>query len=152
MDLGNDLRIFRKENKWTQKQISEKLGIPLTTWSSWENNQSQPKIEILITLRRMGLEITGLTTNVSPIASQEVIDYSLKKTSENNADLLGTSEPPETESAAEPSASLAAKRRANTAAAITMLEASAKSIEALAQSVSDSITAAVRLLKENIGE
>lgn len=140
MDLGNDLRIFRKLNRWTQKQISEKLGIPLTTWASWENGHSQPRLEILVVLRQMGLEITGLTTNDSPLASQEVIDYNLKKLSENTADLHGTSDPPETEVAAEPSAELAAKRRANTSAAITMLENAAQSI-----------TAAVRLLKENIG-
>ena len=33
MNLGRDLREFRKQNNWTQKQISEKLGIPSTTWA-----------------------------------------------------------------------------------------------------------------------
>lgn len=115
MDLGKDLRDFRKDNKWTQKQIAEKLGIPSTTWASWENNQSQPKLEMLCILRQMGLDITGLTTNYSPVVSQEFIDNKLNELSE--------------------------KRRANTAAAITMLENAAQSIQA-----------AVKLLKESIGE
>ncbi|WP_318714430.1 helix-turn-helix transcriptional regulator, partial [Treponema sp.] len=72
MNLGKDLREFRKQNNWTQKQISEKLGIPSTTWASWENGQSQPKLDMLCILRQMGLEISGLTTNFSPVAPQEV--------------------------------------------------------------------------------
>ena len=115
VDLGNDLRKFRKEHDWTQKQISEKLGIPLTTWASWETGQSHPKYEVLSILRQMGLEITGLTSSESPIAPQSVVDYRLNE--------------------------LAAKRIANTTAAIAMLENAAKTIEA-----------AVKLLKDNIEE
>lgn len=115
VDLGNDLRKFRKEHDWTQKQISEKLGIPLTTWASWETGQSHPKYEVLSILRQMGLEITGLTSSESPTAPQSVVDYRLNE--------------------------LAAKRIANTTAAIAMLENAAKTIEA-----------AVKLLKDNIGE
>lgn len=133
MNLGKDLRDFRKNNKWTQKQIAEKLGIPSTTWASWENNQSQPKVEILCILRQMGLEITGLTTNESPIAPQEVIDIRLKELSEQKKTA------PE-ETAVEPKlAPSEEKRRANTSAAITMLENAAQSIQA-----------AVQLLKESL--
>lgn len=84
MNLGRDLRKFRKQNNWTQKQISEKLGIPSTTWASWENGQSQPKLDMLCILRQMGLEISGLTTNFSPVAPQEVIDIKIKEVSEKS--------------------------------------------------------------------
>lgn len=113
MNLGNDLRKFRKEYGWTQKQISEKLGIPLTTWASWETGHSQPKLEILYTLRQMGLEITGLTGSESPVASEEIVDNKLK--------------------------ALSAKRMANTTAAITMLENAAKSIEAVVKLLKENI-------------
>ena len=59
----------------------------------------------------------------------------------NTAGLLGASAPPETEAAAEPPAELSAKEKANTRAAITMLENAAQSIEA-----------AVKLLKESMGD
>ena len=113
VDLGNDLRKFRKEHDWTQKQISEKLGIPLTTWASWENGQSQPKLDMIIVLRRMGLEIPGLTSNETPV-SQAAADYKLKE--------------------------ISAKRIANTSAAITMLENAAKSIEAVSRTIEAAVT------------
>ncbi|MBO5607313.1 MAG: helix-turn-helix transcriptional regulator [Treponema sp.] len=115
MNLGNNLRDFRKKNNFTQKQISEKLGIPLTTWASWESDKSQPKLEILVILRGMGLEIPGLTNNEPTDVPQAVTDNRLNELSE--------------------------KRRANTVAAITMLENAALSIQS-----------AVKLLKESIGE
>lgn len=81
----------------------------------------------------MGLEITGLTTNESPIAPQEVIDIRLKELSEQKKTA------PE-ETAVEPKlAPSEEKRRANTSAAITMLENAAQSIQA-----------AVQLLKESL--
>lgn len=113
MNLGNDLRKFRKENNFTQKQISEKLGIPLTTWASWESEKSQPKLDMLTILRGMGLEITGLTSNENHTVSQEVTDNRLKDISE--------------------------KRMANTQAAITMLENAAKSIEIAVKLLKESI-------------
>ena len=54
------------------------------TWASWENGQSQPKLDMLCILRQMGLEISGLTTNFSPVAPQEVIDIKIKEVSEKS--------------------------------------------------------------------
>lgn len=144
MDLGRDLRKFRKQNNWTQKQISEKLGVPSTTWASWENGQSQPKLEILSVLRQMGLEITGLTTTPSPVAPPSVIEYRLEELSAQSMQSESSSmtKPHEPNQNDTPeSATSEAKRKANTRAAITMLENAAKSIQA-----------AVMLLKEGIGE
>nr|WP_238333065.1 helix-turn-helix domain-containing protein [Brevibacillus laterosporus] len=42
MTLGERLKEKRKEYKWTQKEIADKLGIDNTTVSKWESNTYEP--------------------------------------------------------------------------------------------------------------
>ena len=42
------LKELRKSQKMTQIEISEKLNIPLMTYNNYENEKSQPNIEMLI--------------------------------------------------------------------------------------------------------
>ncbi|PCN43591.1 transcriptional regulator [Brevibacillus laterosporus] len=42
MTLGERLKEKRKEYKWTQKEIADKLGVDNTTVSKWESNTYEP--------------------------------------------------------------------------------------------------------------
>lgn len=53
MDFGERFREARKQNKLTQKEVAEKLGIEQSNISDWENNISRPEYENLIALARL---------------------------------------------------------------------------------------------------
>lgn len=50
MEVGQRLRIRRKELQLTQDQVAEELGITRQTMSNWENGKSYPDIERIIRL------------------------------------------------------------------------------------------------------
>ncbi|WP_197483485.1 helix-turn-helix domain-containing protein [Paenibacillus elgii] len=50
MDLHINLRIEREKREWTQKSISNKLGVAASTYSNWERGERQPDLEVLIRL------------------------------------------------------------------------------------------------------
>ncbi|MBD5130573.1 MAG: helix-turn-helix domain-containing protein [Ruminococcaceae bacterium] len=49
MDFNN-LKLFRKENGFTQEQIAEKLGVSRQAVAKWERGESVPDIENVIAL------------------------------------------------------------------------------------------------------
>lgn len=53
MRLGENIKVLRRNAVISQVQISERLNISRQTISKWENNQSQPSIEMLIELASM---------------------------------------------------------------------------------------------------
>lgn len=48
----------------TQKELSEILGIPQTTWASYEVGKANPPLKVLAKLAEMGYAIKGLSTGV----------------------------------------------------------------------------------------
>lgn len=46
--LNEKLKELRKSKKYTQKQISELIGISQTTYAGYETGKHEPNIEILI--------------------------------------------------------------------------------------------------------
>lgn len=166
MNYSEILTNFRKASGKSQKEFAELLGLPQTTWAGYELGKTEPKMSTLILLAEKGYFVPELT----PGSAKEVLDKISNETGlthdeirkqrfEQLKDLpLDTpidelpnpeykKESPEESPAAPQSANgdrqkeLAVKRKANTTAAITMLENAAKSIQA-----------AVMLLKEGIGE
>lgn len=53
MEFGNNFRIARQQNGFSQKQVAQKLGIEQSNISDWENNVSRPEYEHLIALARL---------------------------------------------------------------------------------------------------
>ena len=51
--LGDNIKRFRKEANLSQEALAEKLGVTRQSVSLWENNQSQPSIETLVSLSKM---------------------------------------------------------------------------------------------------
>lgn len=48
--IGERIRILRKNNKITQEQLAELMGVARPTISSWENNENKPTTENLFML------------------------------------------------------------------------------------------------------
>ena len=40
---GNEIKQFRKLNKWTQQQLAEKIGVSRQTINYWENGMFEPR-------------------------------------------------------------------------------------------------------------
>ena len=51
--LGQNLQNLRKNNRISQKEMAEKLGVNVNTYANWENDRTQPSIEILIKIAQM---------------------------------------------------------------------------------------------------
>lgn len=47
---NNRLKQLREERKLSQKDVANKLNIPPTTYSGYENNKREPNSEMLINL------------------------------------------------------------------------------------------------------
>lgn len=53
MNLGEQLRSLRRENKLSQKDLAQKLGCTKSSISMYENNRRRPSIEMLIELAKI---------------------------------------------------------------------------------------------------
>lgn len=47
MNIGENIKLFRKKNKLTQKQLSELIGVSTITIQNYENNRRTPSIDTL---------------------------------------------------------------------------------------------------------
>lgn len=50
MNFSNQLKKYRKENKFSQETLAEKIYVSRQTISNWENDKTYPDIQHLITL------------------------------------------------------------------------------------------------------
>ena len=50
--LGDNIKKFRKEANLSQEALAEKIGVTRQSISLWENNRSQPSIEIVLLLSK----------------------------------------------------------------------------------------------------
>ncbi|MBO5103394.1 MAG: helix-turn-helix transcriptional regulator [Clostridia bacterium] len=50
MELGRNIREFRKEKNWTQAELAKRLFISQDTISLWELNKSLPDLNSLLKL------------------------------------------------------------------------------------------------------
>lgn len=57
--LGENIKNLRKENKISQEELAEKLGVSRQSISLWENEQTQPTIENIIAIS----EVFGIATD-----------------------------------------------------------------------------------------
>ena len=60
----------RKSLGYSQAKLAKELGIPQTTWASYEIGKAKPPIQILIKLAQMGYPYSELVTNTK----KEVLD------------------------------------------------------------------------------
>lgn len=67
--LADNIRRFRKQNNMSQDELAEKLGVSRQSVSLWENGQTQPTIENIITLSKL-FNITS-DTLLGNVANEE---------------------------------------------------------------------------------
>ncbi len=51
--IGNFLKELRKEKKWTQEQVADKLGVSGRTISRWETGAYMPDLSLLVDIAEM---------------------------------------------------------------------------------------------------
>ena len=157
-EISSFLAEIRKEKGFSQQKMADWFQIPQRTWANYETGRSDPNLGFLIKLHERGYDIPGLTDG----SAKEVLDKISNETGLTHDEIYRQrieqvkDLPPETtvenfppadykqelnQNDTPESATSEAKRKANTRAAITMLENAAKSIQA-----------AVMFLKEGIGE
>ncbi len=46
----NHIRTYRKQMKWTQKELAQRLGVERSAVAKWESGKSQPQAARLVAL------------------------------------------------------------------------------------------------------
>ncbi len=65
MSLGSNLSRLRKERKFTQEKLAEKVGVSFQTISAWEHDEYKPELERLMKLAEV------LDVSISAIAEEK---------------------------------------------------------------------------------
>ena len=73
VNMGEKLKSLRIENKYTQKQISERIGLAISAVSSYESGSRYPSYDVLVKLSRIYHVSTDYLLGVT---SQRTIDVS----------------------------------------------------------------------------
>lgn len=65
IQIGTRIKTVRKEKGLAQKEVAKRLGIPVTTYSSYENNHREPNAEILRKIATvLDVSITDLMVSI----------------------------------------------------------------------------------------
>lgn len=67
----NNLKLFRKQNGFTQEQVAEKLGVSRQAVAKWERGESVPDIENVIALADMyEVTVDSLVRNMTSLSDK----------------------------------------------------------------------------------
>lgn len=95
MNIGNQIACFRKRKQLTQQELAEKLFVSDKTVSSWEQNRTEPSLELIVKLSEIlscrisdllyiGVEKNNIETEIKiKITEEEYTD--LEKFMKENA-------------------------------------------------------------------
>lgn len=72
MSIGKNIKLYRENNKMTQKELAKKLDIEPSTLSKYENGLLEPNIQVLKTIS----EIFGISLNELVKDENELLDFS----------------------------------------------------------------------------
>lgn len=76
MDVGNQIRYYRKENDLSQAELAEKIFVSSQTISNWENERSYPDLHNLIELATLFNVSLDQLVKGDVKAMKNAIDYS----------------------------------------------------------------------------
>ena len=66
--LGDYLKVIRLQNRLTQGQISDILGIPRSTYANYENNKRNPGIELFDAVKnKFNIDLLAIINSTRPI-------------------------------------------------------------------------------------
>lgn len=77
--LGNKIASLRKENGWTQEELSEKLGVSPQAVSKWENDVSCPDITLLPEIARLFSVTTDSLLGCEPESAIQLLPQDKRK-------------------------------------------------------------------------
>jgi len=78
--LGKNIKSLRTEKGWTQKELSEKLGVTIKTISYFELGERQPSRETLIKLAEIfGISVDRLLGNENETIRDSDLTRDIKK-------------------------------------------------------------------------
>lgn len=87
-DLAQKLKEFRISTGLSQSEIAEKLDIPQTTWSGYERGRSNPKVNVLIALEKLGFQY-----KIPVSGAAEQIEQAMERAQEQVREQLQISQP-----------------------------------------------------------
>lgn len=66
---GAALRVFRRDNRWTLAEVSQKTGLPISTLSRIENDQISPTYDQLSKLSEgLGIDMARLLSSIAVVS------------------------------------------------------------------------------------
>lgn len=87
-DLSQKLLEFRKKLNISQAKMGELLNIPQRTWANYELGRSNPKVNVLIALEKMGFQY-----KIPVIGAAEQIERTMDRAQEQVREQLQISQP-----------------------------------------------------------
>lgn len=76
INIGGTIRVLRKENKLTQEQLAEKIGVSFQAVSKWENSIALPDIALLPKLAQIfGVSIDKIFSYSTKEIQEEIDNY-----------------------------------------------------------------------------
>lgn len=76
VDMGNKLKTLRIENKMTQKQVADRIGLAISAVSSYESGSRYPSYDVLIKLANMFHVSTDYLLNMTSRRTIDISDLS----------------------------------------------------------------------------
>lgn len=68
----NNLKLYRKQNGFTQEQVAERLGVSRQAVAKWERGETLPDIENVIALSDMyGVSVDFLVRNMTDVSGSD---------------------------------------------------------------------------------
>lgn len=74
--MGNKLKTLRIENKMTQKQVADRIGLAISAVSSYESGSRYPSYDVLIKLANMFHVSTDYLLNMTSRRTIDISDLS----------------------------------------------------------------------------
>lgn len=76
MNIGQQIRSYRKENNLTQEQVANMLGVTAPAVNKWEHAVSMPDITLLPALARLlGIDMNTLFSFHEELTDEEIATF-----------------------------------------------------------------------------
>lgn len=78
MNLAENLKKIRNDNKLSQEQLAEKLGVSRQSVSKWESGQAYPEMDKVLQICQL------FNLNIDELLNQDIKEVTINKQSKNN--------------------------------------------------------------------
>lgn len=78
MNLADNLKKIRSDNKLSQEQLAEKLGVSRQSVSKWESGQAYPEMDKVLQICQL------FDLNIDELLNQDIKEVTVNKKAQNN--------------------------------------------------------------------